>query len=139
MLAQEPGIKILSDPIDGDWKQDMGYEIMAEALEAHAEINLVYAHNDPMAYGAYLAAKYVGREKEIAFLGIDAIPAEGIMWVFQGILTATFEYKTPGEEGIRQALILLQGEPIQPRITLPTKTIDATNAEQILRENNIIK
>ena len=139
VVAQEQGIKILIEPADGDWKQDMSYEIMAEALEAHAEIDLVYAHNDPMAYGAYLAAKYAGREKEIAFLGIDAIPAEGVMWVYEGILTATFQYKTPGEEGIRQALILLQGKPIQPRITLPTKTIDTTNAEQILRDNNIIE
>ncbi len=26
---------------------------------------MVYGHNDPMAYGAYLAAKDIGREKEI--------------------------------------------------------------------------
>lgn len=139
VIAKEPGIHMLLEPTDGDWKQDMGYEIMAQALEAHSEIDLVYAHNDPMAYGAYLAAKYVGREKDIAFLGIDAIPAEGIMWVYKGILTATFLYKTPGGEGIRQALLLLQGEPIQSRITLPTKTIDATNAEQILRVHKIIE
>ena len=139
VVGKETGINMLVEPVDGDWKQDLGYEIMAEALEAHSEIDLVYAHNDPMAYGAYLAAKYVGREKDIAFLGIDAIPAEGIMWVYKGILTATFLYKTPGSEGIRQALLLLQGEPIKSRITLPTKTIDATNAEQILRDHNIIK
>jgi ribose transport system substrate-binding protein len=138
VVAKEPGINILTKPTDGDWKQDLGYEIMTKALDAHPDIDLVYAHNDPMAYGAYLAAKDVGREKNIAFLGIDAIPAEGVMWVYEGILTATFLYKTPGDEGIRQALKLLNGEPIKPCITLPTKTIDATNAEQILRDNDII-
>jgi ribose transport system substrate-binding protein len=138
VVAKETEINMLIKPADGDWKQDLAYEIMAQALDAHPDIDLVYAHNDPMAYGAYLAAKDVGREKNIAFLGVDAIPAEGVMWVYQGILTATFLYKTPGDEGIRQALKILNGEPIRPCITLPTKTIDATNAEQILRDNNII-
>ena len=30
-----------------------------------------------MAYGAYLAAKDVGRESDIKFIGIDALPARG--------------------------------------------------------------
>ncbi|MCP3867722.1 MAG: substrate-binding domain-containing protein [Gammaproteobacteria bacterium] len=139
VIAREPGITSLLGPADGDWKQDIGYEIMAEALEAHPVIDLVYAHNDPMAFGAYLAAKDVGREEDILFLGIDAIPAEGIKWVNEGKLTATFVYQTPGAEGIRQALKLLNGESINPRITLPTQTIDAGNAEQILRDNRIVK
>jgi ribose transport system substrate-binding protein len=130
---------MLNDPVDGDWKQDIAYEIMTEALEAYPQIDLVYAHNDPMAYGAYLAAKDVGRDKGSAFLGIDGIPAEGIKWVYEGILTATFLYKTPGDEGIRQALKLLRGEALVKRITLPTRTIDRTNAEQILRANGIIE
>ena len=36
---------------------------MESALAAHDHIDLVYAHNDPMAIGAYLAAKAKGREK----------------------------------------------------------------------------
>lgn len=139
IITSQPGIKILNAPVDGDWKQDIAYEIMTEALEAHPQIDLVYAHNDPMAYGAYLAAKDVGRDKGTAFLGIDGIPAEGIKWVYEGTLTATFLYKTPGDEGIRQALKLLRGEAVVKRITLPTKTIDGTNAEEILRANGIIQ
>ncbi|MDM8522845.1 substrate-binding domain-containing protein [Desulfococcaceae bacterium HSG8] len=139
IIDKEPGIKMITKPNDGDWKQDMGYEIMAEALDAHDKIDLVYAHNDPMAYGAYMAAKDVEREKGTAFLGIDGIPAEGVKWVHEGILTATFLYKTPGDEGVRQALKLLKGETIEKRVTLPTKTIDKTNAESILRANGLIK
>jgi len=132
VIYEEPGIRFLDVAGDGDWKQDLGYEIMADALERFKEIDLVYAHNDPMAYGAYLAAKDVGREKSIAFLGIDGIPAEGVKWVHEGVLTATFLYMTPGAEGIRQAIRLLRGEKIQPRVTLPTMTIDRSNAKQIL-------
>ncbi len=138
-IDKEPGIKMVTQPNDGDWKQDKGYELMAEALDANEKIDLVYAHNDPMAYGAYMAAKDVGREKGVAFLGIDGIPAEGVKWVHQGILTATFLYKTPGNEGVRQALKLLKGGTVEKRVTLPTMTIDKSNAEKIMRDNGLIK
>jgi len=138
IVSREPGIQIVNQPRDGDWKQDRGYEIMAEALEKQPTIDLVYAHNDPMAYGAYQAAKDAGREKGIAFLGIDGIPAEGVKWVNDGVLTATFLYKTPGDEGIRQALRFLQGENVPKRLILPTLTMDRTNAAEILRANDLL-
>jgi ribose transport system substrate-binding protein len=132
-IAREPGIKVISEPEDGDWKQHIAYEIMANMLKRHSRIDLVYAHNDPMAYGAYLAATDVHRQKEMVFLGIDAIPEEGVQWVTEGALTATFLYMTPGAEGLRQALRLLNGERIEKRITLPTMTIDRSNALEVLR------
>jgi len=138
VISGEPGIRILDVTRDGDWKQDLGYEIMADALERFDRIDLVYAHNDPMAYGAYLAAEDAGREDAIVFLGIDGIPAEGVRWVHEGVLTATFLYMTPGAEGIRQAVRLLRGEEIQPRVTLPTMTIDRSNAEKILHFHGLI-
>jgi ribose transport system substrate-binding protein len=140
VINKESGITLLSEqPVDGDWKQDLAYEMMAEALDTYPRIDLVYAHNDPMAYGAYLAAQDAGRAQEMAFLGIDGIPAEGVKWVAEGILKATFLYRTPGAEGIRQALKLLRGEPISKRIILPTMTIDATNAADILRNNHLLE
>lgn len=138
IVGREPGIEIVNQPRDGDWKQDRGYEIMVDALQSHPSIDLVYAHNDPMAYGAYLAAKDAGREKGIAFLGVDGIPAEGVKWVNDGVLTATFLYKTPGDEGIRQALQFLQGKEVPKRLTLPTLTIDRANAAEILRANGLL-
>ena len=137
IVGREANIEILNPPQDGDWKQDMGYEIMVKALEEYPEIDLVYAHNDPMAYGAYLAATDVQREQAIAFLGIDGIPAEGVRWVRDGILTATFLYKPPGEEAIRQALRYLRGESTPKRVTLPTMTIDHSNATAILERHGL--
>jgi ribose transport system substrate-binding protein len=133
VVSREPGIKVVNGPEDGDWKQHLGYDIMAKQLKTNPRIDLVYAHNDPMAYGAYLAASDVNREKEMAFLGIDGIPGEGVKWVQEGALTATFLYMTPGAEGLRQALRLLKGEAIEKRVTLPTMTIDRSNASEILQ------
>jgi ribose transport system substrate-binding protein len=137
IIDQEPGISVVNSPKDGDWKQDLAYGIMADELDANTQIDLVYAHNDPMAYGAYLAARDANREKNIVFLGIDGIPAEGVKWVHEGILDATFLYKTPGDEGVRQALRYLQGHPVKKRLMLPTLTIDKTNAKKILEQYGV--
>ena len=135
---KEPGIKYLLDRQDGDWKQQKGYDIMSTALKAHDKIDLVYGHNDPMAYGAYLATKDAGREKQMSFLGIDGIPDLGVKWVHNGELTATFLYATPGAEGVRQGLKLMAGEKIPHKITLPTMTIDKSNADAILKANGLL-
>jgi ribose transport system substrate-binding protein len=134
---KEPGIKHLLDQQSGDWKQDEAYNIMATALRNHEKIDIVYGHNDPMAYGAYLAAKDVGREKEIKFIGIDALPGEGVTWVNNGELTATFLYATPGAEGLRQALKPLKGETVEKTITLDTMKVTKENAAQIMKDNGL--
>ncbi|MGE3873434.1 MAG: substrate-binding domain-containing protein [Parvibaculaceae bacterium] len=135
---KEAGIENLLDQQSGDWKQAAAYDIMATALRNHEKIDLVYGHNDPMAYGAYLAAKDAGREKEIKFLGIDALPNEGVTWVHNGELSATFLYPTPGAEGLRQAVKLLNGEKIEKKIVLPTMTVTKENADQIMKDNGLL-
>lgn len=134
---KEPGIKYLLDQQSGDWKQDQAYNIMANALKANEKIDLVYGHNDPMAYGAYLAAKDAGREKEMKFIGIDGLPGEGVQMVAKGELTATFTYVTPGAEGLRQAIKFLNGEKVEKTITLPTQKITSENAAQVLKDNGL--
>lgn len=134
---KEPGIKNLLDQQSGDWKQDQAYNIMATALRNNEKIDLVYGHNDPMAYGAYLAAKDAGREKEMKFIGIDALPNEGVTWVNNGELTATFLYATPGAEGLRQAVKFLKGEKVEKTVTLDTMKVTKENAAQILKDNGL--
>ncbi|WP_452101130.1 substrate-binding domain-containing protein [Bradyrhizobium monzae] len=133
---KEPGIKFLLNNQSGDWKQDKAYDIMTTALRNNEKIDMVYGHNDPMAYGAYLAAKDANRDKDIKFIiGIDGLPDEGVTWVSKGQLTATFLYATPGAEGLRQAAKLLKGEKLEPVITLPTMLITKENASEILKKN----
>lgn len=134
-IDAEPGVTRVVDRQDADWKQDRAYNIMASALKAHPKIDLVYAHNDPMAYGAYLAAKDVGRQSEIKFLGIDGIPTEGAKWVKDGALTATFVYEPPGAEAIEQALRILKGEAVPKRIELGTEVIDARTVDTFLAKH----
>jgi ribose transport system substrate-binding protein len=132
IASKEPGIEVFGDQ-DCDWKQDLSKKQFETILQRHQDINVVYAHNDPMAYGAYLAAKEAGMEGNIKFVGIDGNPDEGAVWVKDGKLAATFLYPTPGEKGLEVALQLLKGETVPKQISLPTSRITKENADQFMK------
>jgi ribose transport system substrate-binding protein len=115
---------------DMKWLEPNARKEMESALARFTRIDLVYAHNDPGAHGAYLAAKAAGREKEMKFVGIDALPQEGLMYVRQGILAATFEYPTGGKEAIETALAILDGKKVPKEITLPSRVYTKDNVER---------
>lgn len=129
VVDKEPGIKVLGG-LDADWKKDRAHAIMQDVLKATPDINLVYAHNDPMAHGAYLAAKQAGMADKLMFIGIDAMPEEGQHWVKTGELTATILYPTPGEKGLQVALDILEGKPVQKRYLLPTRVFTRENIDR---------
>ncbi len=115
---------------DMKWLEPDARKEMESALAVNKKIDLVYAHNDPGAHGAYLAAKAAGREKEMSFVGIDALPQEGQIYVQQGILTASFEYPTGGKEAIDTALRILKGEKVPKEITLRSRVFTRENIRQ---------
>ena len=103
---------------------------MESALSRFDDIDLVNAHNDPGAHGAFLAAKAAGREEDIQFIGIDALPHEGVMYVEQGILDVTFQYPTGGAEAIDTALKIFNGENVEKKIVLGTRIFTKENVDQ---------
>lgn len=119
---------------DMKWLEPEARKEMESALARFPKIDLVYAHNDPGAHGAYLAAKAAGREKETMFIGIDALPHEGVAYVKQGVLDATFQYPTGGAEAIEAAVKILKGEPVPKKIVLGSRVFDKTNIDQGGRE-----
>lgn len=115
---------------DMRWLQPNAQSEMESALTRFPKIDLVYAHNDPGAYGAYLAAKAAGREKEILFVGIDGLPQEGQAYVAQGILSVSFEYPTGGREAITNALAILNGQEVPKKVVLPSRFFTKENLAQ---------
>jgi len=115
---------------DMKWLEPNARKEMESALARQPVIDLVYAHNDPAAHGAYLAAKASGREKRILFVGIDGLPQEGQMYVRQGILSASFEYPTGGREAVENALAVLNGKQVPKEITLPSHVYTKTTIDK---------
>ncbi len=129
IVDAEQGLKVIGG-LDGDWKKDKAQIIMQDALKANPEVDIVYAHNDPMAHGAYQAAKAAGRAEQMKFIGIDANPDEGQRWVRSGELTAAFLYPTPGEKGLEVTLDILAGKKVEKRYVLPTRVFTRQNVDQ---------
>ncbi len=128
-IAKYPDIRIIHDPV-ANWLREEAMAQMEMALAAHPRIDLVYAHNDPMAIGAYLAARAKGRDREIKFIGIDALPGldGGRQAVADGKLDATFVYPTGGRQAVELAAKILAGEQVPRTVTLPTEKITSENA-----------
>jgi ribose transport system substrate-binding protein len=115
---------------DMKWLEPDARNEMESALARFDKIDLVYAHNDDGAHGAYLAAKAAGREKQMKFVGIDALPQEGVVYIQQGLLDATFQYPTGGAEAIDTAWKILHGETVPKEIVLGTRLFDRSNVAQ---------
>jgi ribose transport system substrate-binding protein len=124
VVSKHPGIQIVHDPV-ANWLREEAMAQMEMALSANPVIDLVYAHNDPMAIGAYLAAKAKGREASMKFIGIDALPGldGGRQAVADGKLDATFVYPTGGRQAVELAAKILAGETVPHRVVLPTEKI----------------
>lgn len=119
-------IKVIFEA-DMQWLEPNARKEMESALSRHQDIDLVYAHNDPAAHGAYLAAKAAGRAKNMKFVGIDGLPQEGRAYVAQGILDASFEYPTGGKEAIENAKLILAGKEVPKKITLKSRVFTKEN------------
>ena len=128
ILAKYPGIHIVAEPV-ADWIQAKAKDRMTEVLRAQPSIDVLYGHNDPMAVGAYLAAKELGREKEIAFIGVDGLDGEagGVKKVQDGILAATFVYPLCVDKTVEVALKMLRDSTFKPEkdYDLPSKLVTA--------------
>jgi ribose transport system substrate-binding protein len=119
-----PGLEVVF-VADMAWLEPNARKEMESALATKSEIDLVFAHNDPGAHGAYLAAKQANRA--MRFVGIDALPHEGVRYVEEGILDATFLYPTGAAEAIDAAEALLQKRPVPKTIVLGTRIFTKEN------------
>jgi ribose transport system substrate-binding protein len=100
---------------DAKWDEATARSEMESALSRFDKIDVVIGANDPSAHGAYLAAQAAGREKEMAFTGIDGLVYEGQQYVKDGILAMTIIDRTGGDIGLDNAVKYLMGMDIGPK------------------------
>ena len=129
VLKEEPGIEITAS-VDGAWLQSVAGEKMDSVFQTNKNIDLVFAENDRMAIGAYLSARQQQLEKEMLFVGIDALPGKeyGVEQIINGVLDATFIYPTGGDKVVQVAMDILEKRPYERDTKLSTALVDKTNA-----------
>ncbi|MCD8043246.1 MAG: substrate-binding domain-containing protein [Tannerellaceae bacterium] len=122
----------------GKWHYNIAEEEI-EKIESFKDIDLIYAHNDLMAFAArdVIMRKDSTSGKRIKFIGIDGVYGDGagIEAVAEGKLEASFQYPTGGAIAIQVAMAIINGEPVQKNYTLNTTIIDKTNAKTILAQS----
>ncbi len=128
-----------------NWSLEDSYAATKEWLQAGKPLDVVFCQSDLASFGAYKAAKELGKEKGIYFLGVDALPGEGIDAVQQGKLAASYIYPTHGEEIIALALRILEHKPykrtniIKSMVVTPQNVDEiAINANAMMRQNEYL-
>lgn len=124
VLAKHLNIRIV-DSIVADWLRDTAEDKVARYIRVIPDIDVIFAQNDAMAFGAWRATKAAGRQG-IRFIGIDGLPGPtgGIELVHTGVLSATFTCPTGGKESVIYARdILLHKEGIPKKIYLRPRKV----------------
>ena len=133
VFKANPDIQVVHEAV-ADWLQSNARDRMLEILRAEPKIDVVYAHNDPMAIGAYLAARELGREHEMFFVGIDGLggPAGGIKKVMDGVLTASFYYPLCVDKAVEIGNRMMREPGFKPekQYILTSYAITSENAKQ---------
>ena len=119
--------------VDGRWEKDVVEEVLTGDYLVDQDVDLIFAHNDRMALGAFLVAKEAGIDDKLHIIGIDGLPGpnRGVQFVQDGILDATALYPTGGVEAIRTAVNILYDQEFSKENILSTIVIDTQNVEVI--------
>ena len=119
--------------IEGQWLVDTA-RMELRKLEYPEQIDFVYAHNDMMAIAAreYFIAWDSIRGRDLRIIGVDAVAGAGLEAVEDGRINASFLYPTGGEQVIRTAMRIIQGEPVDKFIPLRTAPVDHQSARTLL-------
>ncbi|WP_277234997.1 substrate-binding domain-containing protein [Hymenobacter sp. YC55] len=127
-LASYPQLQLVAQ-VNSNWERPSVLERLPAVLRQHPEVDLIFAHNDRVALGAYQVCKQLGLDRHIKIVGVDGLPGMhgGIQLVQDGIINATLLYPPGGEEAIRTAMKILRKEPYEKENSLSTMVIDSTN------------
>lgn len=119
--------------IEGQWLVDTA-RMELRKLQHPEQIDFVYAHNDMMAIAAreYFMAWDSIRGRDLRIIGVDAVAGAGLEAVEDGRINASFLYPTGGEQVIRTAMRIIQGESVDKFIPLRTAPVDHQSARTLL-------
>lgn len=128
IIAKHPDMQIVSSQT-ANWERDQGYNVFQNMLQAHPEIQALFACSDLMALGAVEAIAAAGKTGKIIVVGFDAF-SEAREAVTKGTMQATVA-QSPAEMGrtaVENAWKVLKGEAIKDDISLGVTLITKENA-----------
>lgn len=135
-IKNSPDIKILASQ-PADFVRANGQKVMENLIQAHGKnITVVYAHNDEMALGAIQALKSAGMNpgKDVLVVSVDG-QKSALEAITAGEMNVTVECNPRfGPIAFDTYEMFRRGERIPPKIIVPDKFFDNTNAAQFVAE-----
>ena len=130
-----PGLQVVASE-GGNWKEEGGIRAMQRILKQTQDFDYVFAHNDCLAWGAYVAARQMRVKRNYKYTGVDGLATEGggLELVRDGIFEASYLYPTKGDEVIALAMKILKHQPYERDNYLSTSIITQANAALTLME-----
>jgi ribose transport system substrate-binding protein len=133
-VKDKPGIEVVAS-IPGGWNVEGGNTAGMDLLQAHPEINVVFAANDYMILGVAQAAKSLGKS-DLILLGNDGDTGAGLEPIAGGDVTATVN-TTPfvmGQIAFQVTVDALNGKFPGGFVETPTTIVDKDNVVPVLRD-----
>lgn len=128
-LAKDSRFEIVASQT-GDFARDKGRQVMETLLQAHPDVDVVYAHNDEMAIGAIQALELAGRKpgEDVLVVSIDGT-RDALQAIIDGKMGVTVE-SSPffGPLACEVMTRYAAGETIEPWVQVQDRIFTAQNA-----------
>lgn len=118
VIENEKNINI-ERTVVAEWQKDVAQDKIENIIKEERDIDVIFAHSDYMALGAYNALEKLGIDN-VKIIGVDGLPGYngGIELVNRGILYGTFTCPTGGKEAIDYAIKILNKEEVPKKVIL---------------------
>ena len=132
-IKEAKNFKVVTS-VDGKWNVEGGNTAAMDILQAHPEVNVIFAANDYMAIGAALAAKAAGRS-DLVILGNDG-DTGGLEEIAAGNFTATVNTSPylMGQWAMKATLDTFEGNFKGGWIEVPTTIVDQAGSIEVLKQ-----
>ena len=135
VMAAKDNMEIVASQ-SGDFARDQGRQVMETLLQAHPDVNIVYAHNDEMAIGAIQALELAGRKpgEDVMVVSIDGT-RDALQAIIDGKMGVTVE-SSPffGPVACEVMNRYAEGETIEPWVQVKDRIFTKENAAEFIGE-----
>ncbi len=129
VVDKVPGIRVVASQT-ANWERDQGFNVFQNMLQAHPDIQALFACNDLMALGAMEAIAAAGKTGKILVVGFDAVQ-DGRDAIRQGSMAASVAQHPDGmgRIGVESAYRVLKGETVPSYLPVKIELITKENVD----------
>jgi ribose transport system substrate-binding protein len=122
-VSGQPGMTIVASQ-PANWERDQGFNVFQNMLQAHPDIDTVFAASDLMALGAIEAIAAAGKTGRIRVVGFDALD-DAKKAIAAGTMDASVAQfpEEMGRAAVESAVKVLRGETLPPDIMVKLEMV----------------